>query len=159
MIGDISPILSLSHHHHHQTDSIQWSYFCTLFACLYWLECPLISILTGCKCCSSPARVSLLYTCLNVFVFFSFFCYMLVQKQNKTLNLVFLFPICLVLLCCTIKLPPHSPPTLLHLGKWFIFFMFLFPFFFYFYSWSVCVVSNGTFPLPPYPTLPDIAFH
>lgn len=51
-----------------------------------------ISILIGCKCCCIPARVSLLYTCVDAFFYVAF----LSKTPNTKSSLAFPFPICLV---------------------------------------------------------------
>lgn len=123
MIDNIGPILS---HFHLQTYSIQWLYSCTLFACFYWLERLTIRILTRSKCCSSPARVSLLYTCLDFVSFFLSFPFFFWHTcPNKNLNIVSFLPflICLLLWCPAIQFTyPLLPHFLLHLAR----FLFLF---------------------------------
>lgn len=92
-----------------------------------------ISILTECKCCPSPARVTLLYTCLD-----GFFCCILSKNKIFNTDSCLFFPPPFVWCCGVLKSDSLNP------------FCCILPdgLFFCFSSWSVCVVCNGT---PPHP--------
>lgn len=103
-----------SHPVHTSTSKLTVSSGCVPAPCLHvWPERLHISILAECKCCSCPARVSLLHTCLDGF----FSVCILVQMKTLTLNAPFLSPFVWCRGALQLSVLPHYFPILLHLAR------------------------------------------